>query len=138
MTVDAGFARTSRMAVRAASCAILFVLPAFVHADPVRFDIASQPLPAALHAFAVQARMQLVYERAVVEGATGNGLSGELDRRAALEELLRGTGLEVVYSSNNAATIRAARPNQRTEIEKEPKVSSPADVRTPGVARPPL
>lgn len=72
----------------------------------VRFDIAAQPLPTALKIFAEQAHMQVLYEQGIVTKAVSNAVSGDLDKRVALERLLRGTGLEVVYSEENAVTIR--------------------------------
>lgn len=85
---------------------IAFAFPALAVTDSARFEIAAQPLALALKAFADQAHMQLLYEYGVVRSATGNAVSGELERREALGRLLRGTGLEAVYVSDSAATIR--------------------------------
>ncbi len=85
---------------------LLIALPAMAIADSAQFSIPAQPLPAALKAFATQAHMQLLYQYNVVENAKGNPVRGDLEKRAALEQLLRNTGLEAVYSSDNAATIR--------------------------------
>lgn len=98
--------------------------PVLAKAESTRFDIAAQPLSAALQAFATQARMQLLYEHVVVENAIGNAVSGEFDKHAALEQLLRGTGLEVVYSSDNAAVLRLAHADANKDITKEQKTIS--------------
>jgi hypothetical protein len=98
--------------------ALLIAAPALAHAESARFDIASQPLPAALQAFALQAHMQLLYEHLAVAGAMSNAVFGELDKRFALEQLLRGTGLEIVYSSDNAVTILPARVNTQSEVHR--------------------
>ncbi|MDB6082907.1 MAG: TonB-dependent receptor, partial [Gammaproteobacteria bacterium] len=101
--------RLVRLAVlQALTCASGLVLatPDKVNADPARFDIAAQPLPNALKSFAAQAKMQLLYRYDVVSQATARPVTGELEKHAALEQLLRGTGLEAVYSSDNTATIR--------------------------------
>src|SRR5262245_4869061 len=64
-------------------------------ADSLRFDIPAQPMPAALKAFAAQAKMQLLYRYDAVRGATANAVIGDYERRAALQLLLQGTGLEI-------------------------------------------
>jgi TonB-dependent receptor len=108
--------RLVRLAVlQALACASGLVLatPGKASADPARFDIAAQPLPNALKSFAVQAKMQLLYRYDVVSRATARPVTGELEKHAALEQLLRGTGLEAVYSNDNTATIRPASAGEK-------------------------
>lgn len=96
------------MARQALLCAagLALALPAMAFADSARFDIAAEAMPAALREFAAQAHIQILYQYNAVKNAQGNAISGDLDKRAALEQLLRHSGLEVVYSSDSAATIR--------------------------------
>src|SRR6202795_4315679 len=99
-----------RMAVlQALACAsgMFLATPGSASADPARFDIPAQPLPNALKNFAAQAKMQLLYRYDVVSHATASPVTGQLEKHAALEQLLRGTGLEAVYSNDNTATIRS-------------------------------
>jgi outer membrane receptor protein involved in Fe transport len=84
--------------------------------DPATFDIPQQPLPAALKAFAEQSGMQLLYRPETLHGTTFHALNGKLDKRQALRMLLDGSGLEAVYSTENAATIR---PRSRESSTKE-------------------
>jgi len=84
--------------------------------DPASFDIPQQPLPAALKAFAEQSGMQLLYRPETLHGTTFRALNGKLDKRQALRMLLEGSGLEAVYSTENAATIR---PRSRESSTKE-------------------
>lgn len=87
-------------------------------ADSARFNIPAQPLPVALRAFATQAHMQLLYQYDAVEGVKGNPVNGDLEKHAALGQLLRNTGLEAVYSTDSEATIRRVRadaPEQRAQ-----------------------
>jgi len=49
--------------------------------------------------------MQILYEQSKVSNIVGNAVFGVLDKRVALEQLLRGTGLEAIYSADDAATI---------------------------------
>src|SRR6202158_4813210 len=101
--------RLVRLAVlQALACTsgLILATPGKASADPARFDIAAQPLPNALKNFAAQAKMQLLYRYDVVSHATASRVTGQLEKHAALELLLRGTGLEAVYSNDNTATIR--------------------------------
>src|SRR5258708_19019516 len=99
-----------RMAVlRALACVSVLVLalPASVSADPAKFNIEAQPLPNALKNFAAQAKMQLLSPDELVSHAIANPVVGDLEKHAALDAMLKGTGLEAVYSSENTATIRS-------------------------------
>jgi iron complex outermembrane recepter protein len=80
--------------------------PAMAMANDATFHIAAQPLPTALKDFAAQSHMEILYRYDEISGITGNAVAGTLDAHAALQELLRNTGLEAVYNSSQAATIR--------------------------------
>lgn len=96
------------MACNALVCTmgLLIAAPVLAIADSARFSIAAQPLPAALRVFAAQAHMQLLYRYKAVANTEANAIDGEMEKRAALNELLKDTGLEAVFSSDTAATIR--------------------------------
>ncbi|HEY0747794.1 MAG TPA: TonB-dependent receptor [Steroidobacteraceae bacterium] len=142
--------RLVRLAVlQALACApgLLLATPGSAVADPARFDISAQPLPNALKNFAAQAKMQLLYRYDVVSRATASPVTGSLEKHAALEQLLRGTGLEAVYSNDNTATIRlisaedksasgtkAAGAEKATPSTAAPTTSTIAD-RNPGYIR---
>src|SRR6202790_5644822 len=101
--------RLVRLAVlQALTCAsgLMLAAPGSASADPARFDITAEPLPNALKHFAAQAKMQLLYRYDVVSHATATPVTGQLEKHAALEQLLQGTGLVAVYSDKNTATIR--------------------------------
>jgi TonB-dependent receptor len=104
-----------RAVLQALACASGLVLaaPGRASADAAQFDIAAQPMPSALKNFAVQAKMQLLYRYEVVGRATAKPVTGRLEKHAALEQLLRGTGLEAVYSGGNIATIRPASAEEK-------------------------
>src|ERR1700689_5304859 len=139
--------RLVRLAVlQALACASgwLLAAPGSASADPARFDINSQPLPNALKNFAAQAKMQLLYRYDVVSHATATPVIGQLEKHAALERLLQGTGLVAVYSDENTATIRvmsaadkagagtkpAATTGDKSVTTDSPPTSSTADTRT--------
>jgi len=110
---------SSRLLRALASVALLLapmlLVPMMALATEVRFNIDRQPLPAALKAFADQSKMQLLYQYDTVAGFTANAVTGELDTHVALESLLRHSGLEIIYSSDSAATIRQPSGN-RTQV----------------------
>lgn len=110
------FHRLAR-AWRASLCGagLVLALPAWaIGADSASFAIEAQPLSTALKEFAQQSHMQLLYEYRVVEGRTGNPVFGVLEKHRALLRLLRHTGLEAVFTSHDAATIRLDAPAART------------------------
>jgi iron complex outermembrane receptor protein len=98
---------------------LLLTAPVMARGESAWFDIAAQPLPAALRAFATQAQVQLLYEYDAVASTSGNAVTGELDKQAALAQLLRNTGFEVIYSSGNAATIRPTTSDKQAEQKAE-------------------
>src|SRR5690242_20640370 len=110
------------MACRALICAtgMLLTVPAMAIADSARFNIASQPLPQALKLFAQQSHMQLLYRYDAIAGATASAVTGKMDKHAALDDLLKRTGLEAVYSSETAATIRPISVSSRGQEGGEP------------------
>src|SRR6202049_570399 len=106
MRTSNGLVRLAVLQALACASGLLLATPGKASADPARFDIAAQPLPNALKNFAAQAKMQLLYRFDVVSHATASPVTGQLEKHTALEQLLRGTGLEAVYSDENTATIR--------------------------------
>jgi iron complex outermembrane receptor protein len=70
-----------------------------------RFDIAAQPLDAALAAFAAASGIQLLYNSAATSGLRSPGVSGTLTPEEALRTLLAGTGLGPRFTGPRAATI---------------------------------
>src|SRR5580692_8573638 len=124
-----------RLAVlQALACAsgLALATPGRASADPAQFDIAPQPLPTALKNFAAQAKMQLLYRYDIVSHATANPVAGQLEKHIALEQMLRGTGLEAIYSGENTATIRLIpNPDKTTSGTKATSVERPAAANSP-------
>lgn len=121
--------RAVRLAIlQALACAsgLLLTTPGRANADPAQFDIGPQPLPDALKNFAAQAKMQLLYRYDAVRNATATPVTGQFEKHAALEQMLRGTGLIAIYSGENTATIRP--------ISTEKKRIDTASSDTSGVA----
>ncbi len=71
--------------------------------DVRTFNIAAQPLGAALGAFGQQSGRQITVDSAAVRGLSTPGVQGTMSVEEAIGRLLGGTGL--VYSFTNATTI---------------------------------
>lgn len=119
-------------------------------ANVASFDIAEQPLSAALKLFAEQSGMQLLYRQESVSGLTVRPIKGQFDKRQALQKMLGNADLEVIYSSENAATIRPRGrepasqegntngellPNNPALIVADGAQSAETEARSPGSAR---
>jgi outer membrane receptor for ferric coprogen and ferric-rhodotorulic acid len=63
-------------------------------AQTIRFEIAAQPLAAALDLFAQQAGLQLALDPTLVQGRQAPALQGRHALRAGLQALLQGSGLQ--------------------------------------------
>src|SRR5712664_1948130 len=147
MKTNNSLVRVAVLQALACASGLFLATPGSASADPARFDIAPQPLPNALKNFAAQAKMQLLYRYDVVSHATGSPVTGQLEKHVALELLLRGTGLEAVYSNENTATIRSisagdkAGPGTKTATgdkpgpANSPPTTSTAAEQNPGYLR---
>lgn len=79
------------------------------------YQISAQPLSPALKQFAAQSDLQLIFSEADVGGAQTAGVSGNLDPREALAQMLRGTELEFEFTASNVVVVRKpARRDERT------------------------
>lgn len=90
-------------------------------AEPTRrFEIAAGPLGEAMRAFATQGGVQVLYTSELVDGRRSAGAWGDLEPRAALEALLRDTGLSYRRSRPDVyvlvAPVRIAETEDATEL----------------------
>jgi hypothetical protein len=88
----------------------------------VPIDLPSQPLGEALRNLAKQADLQILFDAKLVADQSADAIDGTLSPRAALDRLLRKTGLEAYEQAPGVVVIRyrAARPT------KSPPASSPS------------
>lgn len=70
------------------------------------YEIPAQPLASALDRFAEQAQVQMLYQADAVNGLQSTSVSGRLTREQALNNLLRGTGLEFQSGGPNTFTLQ--------------------------------
>ena len=75
-------------------------------AQAMTINIPAQPVDSALKAFVEQTKFQLIYAPDVVQGATSTAVSGKLSPLDALKKLLDGTGITIVSTGENAATLK--------------------------------
>jgi hypothetical protein len=78
--------------------------------QPIALAVAAQPLGESLRALAKQANLQILFDSALVSGRSAGALHGTMSARAALNELLRGTGLEAHEQAPGVIVIRSGRP----------------------------
>ncbi len=95
----------------------------------VVLDIPAQPLSDALSQFAKQSGLQIVFHSQIGKGVTTSRLSGRFTPQAALDRLLRNTGLEYSYLKDDAVAIRSVQ-------DKIP--SAEAGMKAGGAERPSL
>lgn len=77
--------------------------------ERIEFEISEQPLETALDAFVSISRLQVLYETWMTDGLRSAEVKGVLTREAALRQLLSGTGLDFVYTEQQAFTLVFAR-----------------------------
>src|SRR5258708_6500718 len=73
---------------------------------PKTYQIEPQSVSKALQAFAAQADMQLIFTEKDASGAKSAGVTGTKSAREALQEILKGTGLEFEFTANNVVVVR--------------------------------
>lgn len=78
--------------------------------EAVRFDIPAQNLAGALDQYARRLGIQILYPYRIAATRRAPELHGTMSARAAIDRLLRGSGLEVVRFADHIVILRAARP----------------------------
>ena len=119
-----------------ASVAMMQFLSALADSDAngaAYYRIDAQPLARALMQYSEQSKVVLVVPADMLEGKTSHAVEGRLGGDAALEMLLKGTGLGVERLENGALTLQP-RLIDKTTAPPEP----PPQIRTPKHPRPPL
>jgi len=72
------------------------------------FHISAGPLAEALHQFIAQSGLQVLYDPALVEGHATAGIDSVSSSRAALDALLRNTGLVYEFTDSGTVVIKRA------------------------------
>ncbi len=74
-------------------------------AEPVEIDIPAQPLSNAVQELAAQARIQVLYTDALMQGKRSTALKGRYSARDALRHLLHESGLTFRFTDSETAVI---------------------------------
>lgn len=74
-------------------------------AEAIAFDIPSQPLAAALEAYSVTAKREVVYNGKLAMGRQSAAVQGTFTPEAALQRLLEGSGLRPRYMAADAFVL---------------------------------
>lgn len=104
--------RRSRFVCRplalAAMLAVQMPVPAQAQPEvkPLAIEIPAQPAAEALQAFIRQYNFQLLYAPDLLKGLSTRPVSGTMSAREALARMLEGSGLQIVDTGPNAATLR--------------------------------
>lgn len=88
--------------------AVAAALSPIAHADQLRFEIAAGPAEKTLNEFISQTGLQLLFDFEAVSGLTTRSVSGQLEVKEALSQMLAGTGL--VFEFVNDRTIAVVKP----------------------------
>ena len=96
-----------------------------------RLDIAPQPLPSALSAYADHTGLQLIYVSALVEGKSSKGARGEATPAEVLTQLLEGTGLRFIFLNRRTVQILPPASKLARSPERAPQ-GSPAAIPASG------
>jgi iron complex outermembrane recepter protein len=92
----------------AALLSSLVTLPALAQSRSYHFDIANQTLSQALRTYGQVSGQEIIFTEDVVASAGTTSLKGDYTAQAALDQLLKGTGLTATRSSSGALMIRRA------------------------------
>ncbi len=101
----------------AASCC-LFVIPVAQAQTRYSFDMAAQPLEAALRSVATRTSTNIIFDSAVIRGRTAPALHGEFTAQAAFQALLQGSGLSLNATQGGSYIVAAPAGQNRTSGEK--------------------
>ena len=120
--------RTKRRAAIQASAIILgsaliaTSIPAIADA-PHRYDIPAGSLATSLNRFAETSGLQLIYDSSVTAGITSKGLNGNYTPEAALQQLLKSSGLSYRIADNGNVLIERQPLNYKQDPSALPAVN---------------
>jgi len=103
-----------RPATSMAAVAVALCMPIVAHAQTRSFNIREQPASSGIHEFARQSGIQITVAGRDGEGRITNKVRGKLDVRAALEQLVSGTGL-TIRSFDGKDAVLAAEGERKNE-----------------------
>lgn len=120
----------NRNALIATTAIVMAIQPAGA-AQQRSFDIPAQSIQRALNSFAKQANIQIIAARRVIRGKRANIVRGNMSVEAAIDQLLRGTGLSAhAVGPNTYAVVATAARYRPTDANLSMIAAIPATVAT--------
>ncbi len=95
----------NRLAILAIAATLPLGSTYAAESDSYNFDIQAQKLGAALKAFSDTSDTQFIYVDAEIGRKPSDGVAGQLEVGEALEELLKGSGLQYEFTNDNTVRI---------------------------------
>lgn len=86
------------------------------------FDVRAQSATTAIPEFARQAGVQIISPGSVLRGINTRPVKGQADIRVALEQLLLGTGLQILSFQDGVITLEATQQLSASSFSEEPGV----------------
>lgn len=96
---------SGKYALICGAAAISLIAATPVMAQQRTFNVPAQPANKSIPEFARQAGIQIVASGGVLRGIRTGAIRGQLDVEAALAQMLRGTGLEIISRAGNTIII---------------------------------
>lgn len=95
-------------------------------AEVLSFDIPAQRLDRALTTFARQSNAQLLFSTSSAEPRTSHAVKGKMSASAALDQLLKGSGLHARPTGKNIFTVEGAAPASPASAAASPRADAGA------------
>jgi len=107
----------TRRAARTLLTVLLLFTTTVSLAQETRFDIAAQPLEAALAEFGSQSGLQVTADAEVTAGVQANAVDGQYTPETALQRLLDGTGVTYRFADDETVALVAAGDSGSEQLE---------------------
>lgn len=120
---DAGRAAQPLAQAIALALGLLVGAPSF--AQNVAFDLPEEDAAVAIPEFARQANLQILAPASKMAGIRTRAVHGTLDARAALQQLLAGTGLVVASDDGKTVSLRVSDPAASNLPARDTSLSAP-------------
>ncbi len=91
-------------------------------AEPMKFEVAASDASNALSTFSTQAGLQILFEHRAVEGRRTQAVVGEYEPSAALELLLKQSGLTFEFVNDKTVAIREPARERAQNVTTSPAV----------------
>ena len=120
--IDRRFAPSAISWALLAQLGALSVASSVAVAEPVKFEVTASDATDALSTFSTQAGLQILFEHRAVEGRRTQAVVGEYEPSAALELLLKQSGLTFEFVNDKTVAIREPARERAQNVATSPAV----------------